>query len=482
MTSQHIISPESMEWALQNFLGAFSSDKRRHNRLIDLAARMNEAPGKTIPQLAEKAYDVKAYYNLLKHNESTPDFIQQGHRGMTIKKLSSSGTYLLIEDGSDFSWSGNDPIQGLGPLGDFSEGLQGFVMHSTIAVEWQDDDKYKQSNRPPLAVLGIADQQYFTRRPGKKKSERKQGAPSENEPKETDAWFHSMDRIGKKPEDSSIRWVRVCDRAADIFEQFSYSSKQGYDYIIRSVQNRALETKIVDQSETHLKEFASSMKPLGQVQVYVRKQKGREDRTAILDISAGTVTLRHPYRKDLKSSERLPITLNIVYVKETDEIPDGIEPITWLLVTSLPVSCFEEAREVARMYSARWLIEEFHKTLKSGLKAEELQLKHAERLYAAISIMSVVAISLVELKELGRLKPDAPADECNLSNFELDILSRRIRKSLKTINDVVMALGRLGGHMNRKRDGTPGLLTLWRGWACLKSLVEGARLVMPINT
>ena len=42
-----------------------------------------------------------------------------------------------------------------------------------------------------------------------------------------------------------------------------------------------------------------------------------------------------------------------------------------------------------------------------------------------------------------------------------------------TIREFYMALARLGGHMNRKSDGFPGWLTLWRGWMKLHSMVEG---------
>ena len=40
-----------------------------------------------------------------------------------------------------------------------------------------------------------------------------------------------------------------------------------------------------------------------------------------------------------------------------------------------------------------------------------------------------------------------------------------------------LAVARLGGHMNRKRDGFPGWLTLWRGWQKLQTMVEGAAAI-----
>lgn len=39
-----------------------------------------------------------------------------------------------------------------------------------------------------------------------------------------------------------------------------------------------------------------------------------------------------------------------------------------------------------------------------------------------------------------------------------------------------LAVGRLGGHMNRKGDRLPGWQTLWRGMTRLATLVEGYRL------
>jgi len=39
--------------------------------------------------------------------------------------------------------------------------------------------------------------------------------------------------------------------------------------------------------------------------------------------------------------------------------------------------------------------------------------------------------------------------------------------------EVALAVGRLGGRLNRKSDGLPGWITLWRGWKILQTLVEG---------
>ena len=48
-----------------------------------------------------------------------------------------------------------------------------------------------------------------------------------------------------------------------------------------------------------------------------------------------------------------------------------------------------------------------------------------------------------------------------------------------TIEQATIWIGRLGGHLGRKRDGMPGVRTLWRGWRDLAILVAGYRAGKP---
>src|SRR5215510_1758397 len=75
------------------------------------------------------------------------------------------------------------------------------------------------------------------------------------------------------------------------------------------------------------------------------------------------------------------------------------DKLEWILLCDAEVVDFAQARECALQYSTRWVIEEYHKAIKTGLGAERLQLESAERLFAAVAIMSVVALRLIELRE-----------------------------------------------------------------------------------
>ena len=64
-----------------------------------------------------------------------------------------------------------------------------------------------------------------------------------------------------------------------------------------------------------------------------------------------------------------------------------------------------------------------------------------------------------------------------VSPEEVEVLSGwryRERRAL-TVKEFFLALARLGGHQNRKKDHAPGWLVLWRGWQALQLMVQGAR-------
>ena len=93
----------------------------------------------------------------------------------------------------------------------------------------------------------------------------------------------------------------------------------------------------------------------------------------------------------------------------------------------------------------------------------------------------MVALRLLDLRERVRLVPDAPAEQAGLSELELTVLGESLNRSLKTVREVALAIGRLGGHMNRKGDDLPGWQTLFRGMAKLNDLVQGARIALKLK-
>jgi hypothetical protein len=167
----------------------------------------------------------------------------------------------------------------------------------------------------------------------------------------------------------------------------------------------------------------------------------------------------------------------VVWVAEIDP-PHGVKPLQWLLLTDRPVATVADAWERVDWYQCRWVIEEYHKAQKTGCAIEDLQFTTSAALTPMIALLSVVAVTLLNLREASR-RPDAkerPATALVDARYVAVLSAWRYHKvhSDLSIHDFFYALARLGGHQNRKRDHRPGWLVLWRGWMALQHMVDGA--------
>jgi hypothetical protein len=187
-----------------------------------------------------------------------------------------------------------------------------------------------------------------------------------------------------------------------------------------------------------------------------------------------TVSMRAPARPGFGLGKLPDFKETVVHVWGESENGEKIE---WFLYTDIEVNSVEDAIKIVQYYALRWIIEIYHKILKNGLKAENLQLETAHAIFAAISIMSIVGLKILDLRERLRMNPEAPAKESGLNELELKVLGKYLKRDLKTVKCVALAIGRLGGHQNRKSDGMPGVLSLWWGMSRFLGIMEGVRLM-----
>jgi len=470
------VHPEPQQWAEEQFAGAKLPDVRRVARVKKSAETMAVHPGRSIPKLCDSPYAVKATYNLFKHEEATPDNLQAGHRAVVLQEMRQPGVYLLLEDTTELSWSGKQAIAGFGPIGNSAAGLQGFFLHTVLGVRWQDAPP-ANSTRRPVEVLGLGDQQYYVRTPCRKPRESSQERLKRA--RESQVWPQASGRLGHAPE--GVQWVRVADREADIYEYLVSCQELGHGFVIRAAKDRALSHPETGKRTGRLFAAARSAVPLGEFTLELRQRPKHPARTAHLVVSATSVALSAPWRPGHGRARQAPIQCTAVRVWEATA-PDTGERLEWILLCDTKVEHFAQAHACALQYSTRWLIEEYHKAIKTGLGAERLQLESAERLFAAIAIMSVMALRLIELRERLRRHPDAEAAQSGLSPLELEVLRQKSGRTLRTVCEVALAIGRLGGHLNRTRDGLPGWQTLWHGMNTLHTLVEGVLIAYRLKS
>jgi hypothetical protein len=133
--------------------------------------------------------------------------------------------------------------------------------------------------------------------------------------------------------------------------------------------------------------------------------------------------------------------------------------------TSQQTETFEDAMRIIEYYEKRWLIEEYHKSLKTGCQLEARQYETSERLEAIAGFLSIVAVRLLQLKSVARTEPSQQAKDL-LPWHWIEVLQtlRKRPRQFWTVRQFFRELAGLGGFLGRKGDGEPGWFTIWRGF------------------
>ena len=473
----------AQQWAQTHFGGVGLGDVRRARRVVRLAAGWAREPGASIPRLSQgQAYASKAAYQLLGHAQATPDALQAPHRQVVIQQLQAPGTYLLVEDTTELSWPETaERRAGLGPVGPGKAYSQGVLLHSLVAAAWPTSDPDPAAKRPALPLLGLLDQQFHVRQPvpeAEKAHPHGGSRPRQGRVRESALWAQSLRAVGSPP--ARARWVVVADRGADIYEHLQQCQAQGLGFVVRAAQNRALVAGADKTPAGRLFERARVQPSAGQFTLSLRGRPHQPAREVALQVSfTPALALRAPQRPGGATGKGAPVPGGVVRVWEATG-PEATPGLEWLLLCDQPVTDFAQALVCARQYASRWLIEDFHKALKTGLRAEKLQLQTAARLFAAVALLSVVALALVDLREKSRLEPDAPAETAGLTVTELRVLRHQSRRPLDSVRAVYLAVAALGGHLGRIGDGPPGWQTLWLGRRSLRLLAEGVNMAAQL--
>jgi hypothetical protein len=308
--------------------------------------------------------------------------------------------------------------------------------------------------------LGLLDLQCWARDPkqfGKK--HRRRQLPFEQ--KESVKWLRSLEAVARvQSQCPQTQIVSVGDREADIYELFVWATeKPGRpQLLIRAEHNRRVQDEHGYLWEQLAAQPVAGIKPLR-----VARRANRAARTAELEVRFGAVELRAP-----KTRAKLPnVRLWAVWAREVNA-PSGVEPVEWMLLTTLAVENFEQACQKLDWYTRRWGIEVFHRTLKSGCQIETRQLGSADRIEACLAIDLVVAWRIFHLTKLGRETPEVPCT-VYFEEIEWKALVGFIRKDPvappqpPSLRDAIRMVASLGGFLGRKGDGEPGTQTIWLG-------------------
>ena len=446
----------------RHFGTACLGQQRRTQCLVRIANQIYRHPGGTLPAKLQQPKDYKAMDRLMNRPEVTHTSVLAPHTEQTRHQMHQTpNVVLVLHDTTELDYSGLHSITDLGPIGG---GLnRGYLCHNSLAFDPQRH-----------VILGLAHQILHRRRHvGRKEKVR---AKRERLDRESRLWIDGVAAVG--PPAEAGRWVHVADRGADTFEFLGRAWSPQEGFVMRSKVNRLIRRghQDPDGPKDYLHTYARTLPLRGRREIRVSARPGRPERKAVVTVAFAAVLLWPPHvRRGLY--EKRPLPLWVVRVTEVDP-PPGVQPLEWMLLTNAKVSTLEEAWERVSWYECRWIIEEYHKAQKTGCAIEDLQFTSSAALQPMIALLSVVAVSLLNLREASR-RPDAKeraATEVVAARYVVVLSAWRYKKVRPdlSIHDFFYALARLGGHQNRKRDHRPGWLVLWRGWMALQHMVDGA--------
>ena len=447
------------------FSGAELGDLRRSKRLVQVAAAIVQKPRGTLHGAIQDWAEVQAAYRLLADEKTTLASVTAPHRKKVFEACAAAKEVLLIEDTTTLNYSTLKTVKDMGWIGD-DEAYKGFNLHSTLALRVEN---WNSNQEPELTMLGLFGMHCWTRTHSKRGKGKEKKSARLSRARESQRWAAVFGTRAGPPQGS--RWTFMGDREADIFEVFQHCREAGMDWIVRASQPRAL-----DEEGGSVFSAVAQAPKIGQYTLKLRARPNQKRRKAKLEVRATPVTLRGPRRPGGRPGAE---QMNVVEVREANP-PAGVEAIHWVLLTSWPIENLSAVLRVVKSYTRRWLIEEYHKALKSGVGVEDSQLTSARSLQALIGILAIVALRLLSLKLLNRSKPDEPVDKEQLGPEALLLLEKAYRKPKGgwTNGTLLVSIARMGGFLARKGDGSPGWKTIWQGWHKLMTMVEGVRLLL----
>jgi hypothetical protein len=449
--------------------------KKRDRRLKRMVAALAVKPDASFPEAMRSDAELEGAYRLLNNKCVSATDLLKPHCAETVERVRGKREPVVVVShdttGLEFAGEGR---KGLGPM---LKSERGFYAHFSLAVN-------PDERREPLGLLSFIS---VIRKEREARKEKRTARSVQSDPeKEYLRWAQGIDEaerqlVGVK------RVIHVGDRESDSYEILSGMVANERGFVLRLKYNRNIlaedeNAKLYDvleqaqgvaEREVPLA-FRSDHKSQGTLKVF----PPREARLATLVFAAQVVRFKRP--RDLpKYKYPDSLEVNVVRVWEPHP-PEGEQAIEWKLVTREPVDTPEQILMVVDYYRCRWPIEEFNKALKTGCRVQARQLIDVAALLNVVALFVPIAWSMLHLRTLANSANPPPATAV-LAPAQLDVLKAhpKTRKHFAsetppTSRDALYAVAALGGHL--RRNGTPGWLTLFRGYKTLTELVLGWQL------
>jgi len=427
-------------------------DERLNARAGRLLETLAADPAASINAACGGWSETQAAYRFFNNQRVEPEKLLRPHREATERRIDEQAVVLFVQDTTELDYS-NHPAEGVGLLN--RPQRRGFYDHSHIAFT------------PERLCLGVVDVEFFSRTAESLgKTEEREHAPIEE--KESFRWlkgYRLACEVAERHPETQI--VSVADSEADIYELLVKIAEQPTqaDFVIRAKYDRCLPERDPTQGphvHRKVRQELAETPPVTTRVIDLPQTPKRPARQATLELRAKEIVLKPPHGRGPLGE----MTLRMVHVQEVDPPDDGTA-VDWLLITSLPIDSVEAVLKVADYYTARWPIEVYFRTFKTGCRVEEVQLETADRLLSCLMLYKIIAWRVMYLTYLGRECPELPCTAV-FADVEWQPTWQVARqegppKTPPTLNEFINVLAELGGYNNRPDDPPPGPQAIWTG-------------------
>jgi len=357
----------------QSQLGGFG-DRRLAATGEALLSAMQKQRTMCLDALADSRAQKRRFNDFL-DNEAVTRYEMLVRTGQLTAQRAAGREVLVVADSSDLIYTRHRASKrGFGPMGNDTD--IGVLIHPLLALD-----------AGTGGIIGLVGAEVINREPGEVADRKSRGADD----KESRRWLAGAETAGDVLK-AAAKITMVEDREGDIYDQFA-RRPDNVDLLVRARHNRSLTSgqKLFDAcanwSEVRRYTITVSAKRVG---------KGRRaERTALVAVRFGEVTLRQPYY----ASSGLPasLTLRVVDVREIDP-PDIKERVHWCLLTTHAVNTAEDAMRMVRWYRLRWTIEQVFRSMKTdGVDVQTSQVTTPNSLLKLVTVALIAAVRVMQV-------------------------------------------------------------------------------------
>ncbi|MEM7658602.1 MAG: IS4 family transposase [Bacteroidota bacterium] len=456
------------------------NDKRLERKSNELITRLSEKRSCVINQVSQNWAEQISFYRFLNNERVSECSLQAQIQAKCKSRIPAESQILIISDTSDFDYSfARKHIKdesGLGYIGNHKG--WGYYLHASLAVNPQD-----------RSILGMSDA-YLWHRSEEKSNFRQSPYHTALSEKESYRWIEAC--LRSKPIGEAAKEVTfIHDSEGDIYDSFLFVPGPGEHLLVRSKHNRRIRTPEGQKSKLYPYLSSQPCACVYQFEVEANPRNNRTAHTATMELRYSSVWIEKAAKVCYKYQKDYPQSIEVQAIEvrqQAQSVPEGEDPIHWILLTTHQIKDFTDAITLVYWYSLRWIIEDFFRLLKRKgfhLEGSELETGYGLRKLGLVTMQS--AIQIMQLREARDGESQIPLEEV-FSEDEIESLEKigptlegkteKLKNPYQpnTLPWASWIIARIGGWKGYKSQNPPGVITYTRGCDRFQDIHRGIQL------